>query len=144
MKAETAACLECVEKLFSEELDSATLVKACNEYRRKHKLLLPEEIRKIREQYGLSQRSFAILLNRGDKTIFRYENDSLQNKAHNSLLFFSAEPGNMRAYLAENETTLDEKQKRRLMVTVDKLEKNKGKRPEDMSIGMFFPCVSPQ
>ena len=50
----------------------------------------------------------------------------------------------MRAYLAENETTLDEKQKRRLMVTVDKLEKNKGKRPEDMSIGMFFPCVSPQ
>ncbi len=30
-----------------------TLVKAYNKYRRKHKLLLPEEIKKIREQYDL-------------------------------------------------------------------------------------------
>lgn len=35
---------------------------------------MPEEIKKIREQYGLSQRSFAKLLNWGDKTICRYEN----------------------------------------------------------------------
>lgn len=47
----------------TQELDSATLVSAYNEYRRRHKLLLPEEIKKIREQYGLSQRSFAKLLN---------------------------------------------------------------------------------
>ena len=62
-------CAECGEELFCEKLDSATLVNAYNEYRRRHKLLLPEEIKKIREQYGLSQRSFAKLLNWGDKTI---------------------------------------------------------------------------
>ena len=55
--AQVLVCSECGDELFCEELDNATLVKAYNEYRRVHKLLLPEEIRKIREQYGLSQRS---------------------------------------------------------------------------------------
>lgn len=72
--AQVMVCAECGEELFCEELDSATLVNAYNEYRRKHKLLLPDEIKKIREKYGLSQRSFAKLLNWGDKTICRYEN----------------------------------------------------------------------
>lgn len=67
--ARVLVCAECGEEFYSEELDSATLVRAYNEYRRRHKLLLPEEIKKIREQYGLSQRSFAKLLNWGDKTI---------------------------------------------------------------------------
>lgn len=61
--AKVMVCAECGEELFNEELDSATLINAYNEYRRRHKLLLPEEIRRIRGQYGLSQRSFAKLLN---------------------------------------------------------------------------------
>ena len=72
--AQVLVCADCGEEFYCEELDNATLVNAYNEYRRKHKLLLPEEIKKIREQYGLSQRSFAKLLNCGDKTICRYEN----------------------------------------------------------------------
>ena len=100
-------CTVCGEELFNEELDSATLINAYNEYRRKHKLLLPEEIRKIREQYGLSQRSFAKLLNWGDKTIRRYENGAVQDRAHNSLLLFLREPENMRTYLTENEVAID-------------------------------------
>ena len=107
--AQLMVCAECGEELFNEELDSATLINAYNEYRRRHKLLLPEEIRKIREQYGLSQRSFAKLLNWGDKTIRRYENGAVQDRAHNSLLLFLREPENMRTYLTENEVALDEK-----------------------------------
>lgn len=122
--AQILVCAECGEELFCEELDSATLVNAYNEYRRKHKLLLPEEIKKIREQYGLSQRSFAKLLNWGDKTICRYENGSVQDKAHNSILLFLREPENMRTYLTENEVVLDEKRKAKLLETVDKLEQD--------------------
>lgn len=100
-------CTECGEDLFCEELDSATLICAYNEYRRRHKLLLPEEIKKIREQYGLSQRGFAKLLNWKDKTIRRYENGSIQDKEHNRLLLFLRDPKNMRIYLAENKITLN-------------------------------------
>lgn len=122
--ARVLVCAECGEEFYCEEFDNATLINAYNEYRRKHKLLLPNEIKKIREQYGLSQRSFAKLLNWGDKTICRYENGSIQDKAHNSLLLFLREPENMRTYLTENEIILDERQKEKLLDTVDKLEQD--------------------
>ena len=141
--AQVMVCAECGEELFNEELDSATLINAYNEYRRRHKLLLPEEIRKIREQYGLSQRSFAKLLNWGDKTIRRYENGAVQDRAHNSLLLFLREPENMRTYLTENEVALDEKQVVKLLDTVDKLEQDIDFRVGRRYFDLFFsriPC----
>lgn len=124
LDAQVLVCAECGEEFFSEELDNATLISAYSKYRKRHKLLLPEEIKGIREQYGLSQRSFAKLLNWGDKTIFRYENGSVQDRAHNSLLLFLREPSNMRTYLMENEIALSEKQTKKLLARVDTLENN--------------------
>jgi putative zinc finger/helix-turn-helix protein, YgiT family len=128
---------------YCEEFDNATLINAYNEYRRRHKLLLPEEIKKIREQYGLSQRSFAKLLNWGDKTICRYENGSIQDKAHNSLMLFLREPENMRTYLTENEIVLDERQKVKLLDIVEKLEQDTEYRIGRRFFELFFtriPC----
>ncbi|MCM1538650.1 MAG: DUF4065 domain-containing protein [bacterium] len=139
--AQVLVCADCGEEFYSEELDSATLVLAYNEYRRRHKLLLPEEIKKIREQYGLSQRSFARLLNWGDKTICRYENGSIQDKAHNSLLLFLREPENMRTYLTENEIALSPKQLGKLLETVDQLEQNKEYRSSRRFFQLFFTRV---
>lgn len=139
--AHVMVCAECGEELFNEELDSATLINAYNEYRRRHKLLLPEEIKTIREQYGLSQRSFAKLLNWGDKTICRYENGSIQDKAHNSLLLFLREPENMRTYLTENEIVLDEKQKAKLLDTVEKLELDAEYRADIRLFDSFFSRI---
>lgn len=116
-------CADCGEEFYSEELDNTTLVNAYNEYRKRHKLLFPDEIKKIREQYGLSQRSFSKLLNWGDKTICRYENGSIQDKAHNSMLFLLRVPGNMRTYLMENEVMLNARQKSKLLETIAILEK---------------------
>ena len=143
VEAQVLVCTECGEELFCEKLDSATLVNAYNEYRRKHKLLLPDEIKKIREQYGLSQRSFAKLLNWGDTTICRDENGSVQDKAHNSLLLFLRDPENMRTYLTENETALDERQKAKLLDTVEKLEQDTEYRAGRRFFELFFsgiPC----
>ena len=139
--AEILVCAECGEEFYCEELDNATLIRAYNEYRRRHKLLLPEEIKKIREQYGLSQRKFAKLLNWGDKTICRYENGSVQDKAHNSLLLFLREPENMRTYLTENEVFLDEKQKVKLLDTVDKLEQDTEYRANSRLLDTFFSRI---
>lgn len=66
----------------------------------------------------------------GDKTICRYENGSIQDKAHNSLLLFLREPENMRIYLTENEIKLDERQKAKLLDIVNKLEFDSGFRVE--------------
>jgi putative zinc finger/helix-turn-helix YgiT family protein len=141
--AQILVCAECGEELYCEELDNATLVKAYNEYRVRHKLLSPNEIKKIRNQYGLSQRSFAKLLGWGDKTICRYENGSIQDRAHNSLLLFLREPENMRTYITENEIVLDERKKAKLLETVDKLELDKGSQERYKFFNTFFskgPC----
>ena len=143
VEARVLVCAECGEELFSEELDNDTLIRAYNEYRRRHKLLYPEEIKKIREQYGLSQRSFAKLLNWGDKTVCRYENGSIQDKAHNSLLLFLREPESMKSYLAENEILLNERQKSKILEKVEKLEQDNGSRLEEIFVDTFFsknPC----
>lgn len=121
VEAQVLVCSDCNEEFFCEELDSTTLINAYNEYRRRHKLLLPTEIKQIRELYGLSQRSFAKLLNWGDKTIHRYENGSIQDKAHNSLLLFLRNPKNMKTYLEENENSLETKQVTKLSGIVERL-----------------------
>ena len=141
--AQVLVCAECEEELYCEELDNATLTRAYNVYRRRHRLLFPDEIKKIREQYGLSQRGFAKLLNWGDKTICRYENGSIQDKAHNSLLLFLREPENMRTYLTENEISLDERQKAKLLAAVEKLEQDAEYRVGSRIFDLFFsrtPC----
>ena len=136
--ARVSVCPECGEEFYCEELDSVTLLHAYNKYRTKHKLLLPEEIKKIREQYGLSQRSFAKLLNWGDKTIHRYENGAIQDKAHNSLLLFLRTPENMRAYLAENEIMIDDRRKEKLLTAVENLEHDCGYHTGKKIAPLFF------
>jgi putative zinc finger/helix-turn-helix YgiT family protein len=60
---------------------------AYREYRNRKNLLQPEEIKQIREKYGLSQRGFARFLGWGEITIQRYEAGALQDNAHNNLLY---------------------------------------------------------
>jgi len=143
VEAQVLVCIECGEEFYCEELDNATLMNAYNEYRRRHKLLFPEDIKKIREQYGLSQRSFAKLLNWGDKTICRYENGSIQDKAHNSLLLFLREPVNMMTYLTENDIVIEQRKKDKLLATVNKLEQDRDYRINSHFFDVFFsriPC----
>ena len=122
--ASVAVCKACGSVLFNEELDSANLLLAQNEYRKKHKLLTPQEIISIREQYGLSQRSFAKLLDWGDKTIRRYEAGAVQSRAHNSLLLFLKNPMNMDEFLKQNEVLFDEKRLRKLRERLESLKKD--------------------
>ena len=96
------------------------------------------EIRDVRERYCLSQSSFARILNWSDKTIRRYENGSIQDKVHNSLLMFLKEPENMRTYLRENEITLNEKELAKLNDIVDRLISNGEKTSEKQSFKLMF------
>ena len=138
VNARVLVCVDCGEEFYNETLDNETLLNVYNEYRRRHKLLSPEEIKQIREQYGLSQRSFAKLLNWGDKTVHRYENGAIQDKAHNSLLLFLREPENMKSYLQNNEIMLDDQQIAKIYEAITRMEDNsETKRSENMMKLMF-------
>lgn len=84
--ATVCVCTECHRDIFVPEIESDNLRKAYDVYRRKRGLLLPSEIKEIRERYKLSQTAFAKLLGMGEKTITRYENGRIQDEAQNNLI----------------------------------------------------------
>lgn len=106
LEAEIAICHKCGMKIFDEERDSRNLEKAYSHYREKHKLLPPDEIRKIRERYGLSQRALSRLLGWGEITIHRYENGAIQDKGHDNLLHLIENPQNMQKIFEANRNKL--------------------------------------
>ncbi len=57
-----------------------------DEYRRITGLLTSEEIKSIREFYGISQKDLATILDWGPATITRYENYQVQDRAHDDIL----------------------------------------------------------
>lgn len=103
LQIKSCKCSCCGAELWISEVENENLRNAYNEYRRRHKLLLPEQIKEIREGYGMSQVSFAKLLGFGEKTIARYENGSIQDEAHNNLMLLMADKHNFRRLFERNE-----------------------------------------
>src|SRR5262249_52158615 len=79
-----------------------------------HTLLQPEEIRFIREQYGVGQRAFSRILGWGEVTLHRYENGALQDEAHNNELLLVRDPRNFQVLLERNKHKLHGHALRRL------------------------------
>lgn len=102
LQIKNCKCSCCGAELWISEVENENLRNAYNEYRKRHKLLLPEQIREIRESYGMSQVSFAKLLGFGEKTIARYENGSIQDVAHNNLMLLMSDKHNFQKLFERN------------------------------------------
>lgn len=101
--AKVRCCKTCGQDIWDEELDGQNLLDAFAIYRQRHGLLQPEEIRRIREKYGLSQVAFAKVLGLGNKTVARYENGSIADMAQNNLIELMKQPSNFRELLQKNQ-----------------------------------------
>jgi putative zinc finger/helix-turn-helix YgiT family protein len=117
-------CPECGCAMSIEELDEATLVAAFNAYRQKHCLMTPEEMKALRERYGLSVRAFSLLLGWGEITAHRYESGSLQDAAHEAALRMAESPANIRVYLTANGHKLTTRQRARLEAHLGAIEED--------------------
>lgn len=106
VEAEVVVCSVCREAISDPELDEQTLGKVYDIYRDRHGLLHPQDIKRIRERYGLSQRSLARLLGWGEVTIQRYENGALQDEAHDEMLRSLENPDLVRELLVRRRTKL--------------------------------------
>lgn len=82
--------------LFQDPSDSVDpLDSAYREFRRRHSMLLPEQIREFRIANGLTQRELSAVLGWGGATLSRYENGALQDEAHDRQLRLAMEPKNL-------------------------------------------------
>jgi len=100
--AEVYYCSEGRHYFTDLEQDEKRIQHAYRQYREQNELLQPEEISAIRNQYGLSQTDFSLLLRFGQITIHRYETGAIQDQAHNIILEFIKQPMNFYALYKKN------------------------------------------
>lgn len=87
VEEEVFVCPICGEETISFGNAEKNEEKAYHIYRERKGLLSPNEIKCIRQKYGLSQGLFARVLGLGEKTITRYENGYLPDSAQSNLIF---------------------------------------------------------
>lgn len=75
--------------------------------------ITPDDIKRIRGKYGLSQQSFARLLGLGEASIVRYENGQPPSKANANLIRAADDPAFMRDCLERDGDLLSQEQRGR-------------------------------
>lgn len=122
MVNEVLFCKKCNSEMSNEEYDSRSLERAFVEYRKRHNILSPAEIKSIREKYKVSQKDFALILGFGEITITRYENGMIPDKPYSELIKMMEDKGNF--LRAIRESKLSDKDKNRIIGKIDILDIN--------------------
>jgi len=112
-------CPVCGESQPDPNADDVRLV--YDEYRRRHRLLMPDEIQQIREQYRLSRESFAALLGMSPATLYRYEGGALQDELHDFAIRMCKKLDNMEEIVALRREKITDLQYKRYRDAVQEL-----------------------
>ena len=115
-------CLACGGEFDDPKSERDPLEKAYAEYRSRHGMAQPEEIRGFRKRYGLTQNELSKLLGWGPVTLSRYENGALQDDAHDKELKLAMEPRNLLKLINGTLGTLDDEKRPRLLKNLKKEE----------------------
>lgn len=102
-------CSICGESVV-EEAFGDPIVRAFDEFRSSHGLLTATEIRRIRQQWHLSQAAFAALLGMSQATINRYELGALQSKKEDELIRACDNPQSMHDLINRNKNRISARQ----------------------------------
>lgn len=104
-----ALCPQCGMEIGDSRIEDGNLEQAYAIYRARHGIPSPEEIRKLREFYGLSLREFSRFLGFGEQTIYRYERGDLPDPTHSLVLEQAQTSQGARQLLAKNRQRLNER-----------------------------------
>lgn len=115
-------CSDSGEEFEDEAMLETNLRQAMDQYRSKHNLPFPEEIREIREQYGISAAKMSEVLRFGINQYKQYENGELPSESNASLILLARSPKDF-SQLVEW-SNVDDKEKEELKLRAKKLEAN--------------------
>ena len=115
VKGAAAFCPICGARI-SDECDKEMESQAFMIYRERHGLLQPEEVRCLREKYGLSARQFSALLNLGDHIIYDIERGAIATRTIDNTIRNIRSYSMLRKYLSSTKTKLHKKEVDRLLL----------------------------
>lgn len=85
-------CEETHERFTTTELDEANIAQVYNKYRAKYGIPFPEEIKRIRQHYGLSAIKMSEILGFGENQYRLYENGDMPSEANGKVLMSIMNP----------------------------------------------------
>ncbi|MEO0895984.1 MAG: type II toxin-antitoxin system antitoxin SocA domain-containing protein [Bacteroidota bacterium] len=89
------------ESYTTEELDELNTLQVYNQYRERHHIPFPDEIRLIRTQYGLSAAKMSEVLDLGANSYRNYEAGEVPSLANAKLIRLAAKPENFLRFVEE-------------------------------------------
>lgn len=121
VQTEYSKCAECGEE-FENTRGYDGLEAAYREYRTRHGMLQPEQLRDWRKSLGLTQKELSSLLGWGGATLSRYENGALQDEAHDKILRLAMEPRNLLKLVREVGDAVSNEKRARLVADLEAAE----------------------
>lgn len=122
IEVEHYKCSECGEEFIVPDSKNDPLEDAYRLYRAKHNMLQPEEIRRFRFKYRLTQGELAKLLGLGGASISRYETGKLQDGAHDTLIRLAMDPVKLRELINDSVGVFSEEKKPKILNTIKEEE----------------------
>ena len=118
-------CPKCGEKSLAPTEINDPFAQAYRLYRTRHRILQPDEIRDFRRRFHLTQEELAKLLGLGGATLSRYENGSLQDRTHDTLIRMAMEPENLRELVSSSTDVFSDEKKAEVLRTIDGVSRSK-------------------
>lgn len=136
-------CEDSGEQFTSTELDELNILQVHNQYRDKHNLPFPSEVKEIRNRYGLSASKMSEILGLGTNSYRNYENGEVPSNSNGRLIQLISDPNKFKdiVYLCD---TLSVDEKSRLLIRVNELIQKSNKNTfstnmEDYLLGSRLP-----
>ena len=126
-------CNDSKEQFTTTELGEVNMTQVYNQYRDKFNLPFPEEIKEVREKYGLPATKMSEILGFGVNSYRNYESGEVPSFANAKLIQLAKDPKKFRE-LIELSDTLDNKTMVKLLQKVDQLIEDKKKKQFDLEL----------
>lgn len=114
-------CEDTGERFTSDELDQINTIQVHNQYREKHGIPFPDEIRKIRKKYNLSARKMSKILGLGENSYRNYEAGEIPSVANGRLILAIKHAEDFKQQVEASTHLLSETERTKLHKTIDKL-----------------------
>ena len=126
-------CVDTGRAYTDKDLDNKSLEHVYSQYRKRHGIPSREEIKAIREQYGLSALAMSRILGLGDNQYRLYEEGAIPSESAGKLLSLVRQKVNMLALLEASKELLSLKEFNRFFETI-----------KNAPVPIVFPIIIPQ
>lgn len=92
-------CQDSHERFTTSELDDANMAQVQNQYRAKYGIPFPEDIKRIRQHYGLPATKMSEILGFGENQYRLYENGEMPSEANGKVLMSIMSPDIFRVFV---------------------------------------------